>query len=229
MKDKPYLFQIHKDGYFFVCIFAIVATILGIIWAPLGWIGVILTAWCVYFFRDPERVVPVGDNYILSPADGVVSKVEEVSLPAELGMAKKGKVMRVSIFLNVFDTHVNRVPAGGKVTKVHYHAGKFFNASLDKASIHNERNYVVMKLKNGKDIIFTQIAGLVARRIVCNITGGEEMVAGQRYGIIRFGSRMDVYLPAGEFPLVLKGQRMMAGETIIAKLGSKDKMEGVIV
>ena len=227
MKSKPNLFQIHKEGYIFVCIFAVATSVLGIIWAPLGWIGVVLTLWCIYFFRDPDRVIPLGD-YILSPADGIVSKITTVEIPEELGMGNE-KRTRISVFLNVFDTHVNRVPAEGKITKVHYHPGKFFNASLDKASVHNERNHVAMKMSNGQSLIFTQIAGLVARRIVCDLNQDQEVGAGYRYGLIRFGSRMDIYLPKGEIPAVLERQRVRAGETILSKLGSTEAMKGTIL
>jgi phosphatidylserine decarboxylase len=226
MKTKPNLFQIHKDGYLFVCIFAIVTAFLGIIWGPLGWIGIILTLWCIYFFRDPDRVIPLG-NYILSPADGVVSKITTVAIPKELKMGDE-KVIRISIFLNIFNVHVNRAPAEGKITKVLYHPGKFFNASLDKASVHNERNHVAMKLSNGKSLIFTQIAGLIARRIVCEVDQDQKIKAGERYGLIRFGSRVDVYLPKGEIPAVLEKQKVLAGETILAKIGSKEIMKGSI-
>ncbi len=226
MSNKPNIFKIHKDGYLFICIFAIVTAIFSVTWEPLGWIGFILTLWCVYFFRDPDRVVPIG-NYITSPADGLISKISTTSLPQELNIGDQ-KVVCISIFLNIFDTHVNRVPADGEIKKLLYHPGKFFNASLDKASIHNERNHVVMKLKNNNIIVFTQIAGLIARRIVCSLEEKQKVAAGERYGIIRFGSRVDVYLPAGEKPLVLVGQRVRAGETILAELGSSLDLKGQI-
>jgi len=227
MKNKPKLLKIHRDGYIFTAIFALVSALAGWMFAPLGWILLILTFWCIYFFRDPDRVTPTDDKNIVSPADGVVSKIEEVQLPAELGMGKE-EVIRISIFLSVFNCHVNRVPASGKITKILYHPGKFFNAALDKASIHNERNLVAMELKNGKKLVFTQIAGLIARRIVCKLDDGQQVEAGQRYGIIRFGSRMDIYLPKGELAQVIEGQNMVAGETILAKIGSKEKIKGTI-
>lgn len=227
MKNKPKLFKIHRDGYIFTSIFALISLLAGWMFAPLGWIFLILTFWCIYFFRDPDRVTPTDDKNIVSPADGVVSKIEEVQLPAELGMGKD-EVVRISIFLSVFNCHVNRVPASGKITKILYHPGKFFNAALDKASIHNERNLVAMELKNGKKLVFTQIAGLIARRIVCNLDNGQQVEAGQRYGIIRFGSRMDIYLPKGELAQVIEGQNMVAGETILARIGSKEKIKGTI-
>lgn len=227
MKNKQNVFKIHKDGYFFTCIFAIISYLAGLMFAPLGWMFVILTFWCIYFFRDPDRITPTDDKNIVSPADGVVSKIEKVPVPAELGIGHD-EVTRISVFLSVFNCHVNRVPASGKITQILYHHGKFFNAALDKASIHNERNLVVMKLKNGKNLVFTQIAGLIARRIVCELEEGQEVEVGERYGIIRFGSRMDIYLPKGELAQVIEGQNMVAGETILAKIGSKEKIKGTI-
>ena len=214
---KKSLPNIHNDGYAFVCIFVVVSVILGMVWAPLSWICAVLTLWCIYFFRDPERIMPVGEDLVLSPADGVVQKIEQAQIPEELDMGN-GKCTRISIFLNVFNVHVNRVPATGQITKLHYHHGKFFNASLDKASIHNERQVVAMKLANGQEIIFSQIAGLIARRIVCDLQEGQHVMAGDRFGIIRFGSRMDVYLPKGMKPSVLEGQTMIGGETILAHI-----------
>jgi phosphatidylserine decarboxylase len=212
---KKFIPSIHKDGYVFVCIFIIVSSILGTIWPSLSWFCTILTLWCVYFFRDPERVVPIGENLILSPADGVVQKIELASLPAELNIGS-GQRTRISIFLNIFNVHVNRVPSSGQITKLFYHHGKFFNASLDKASVHNERQLVVMKLSNGQELIFVQIAGLIARRIVCDLSEGQHVIAGDRFGIIRFGSRMDIYLPEGIKPTVQEGQTTIGGETILA-------------
>lgn len=217
--------KIHKEGHVFIAIFAVVTFLVSSNWVSLGWICFILTLWCVYFFRNPDRVVPLDEDIIVSPADGVVQRITTADIPEELGHGS-GKRIRISIFLNVFDVHVNRVPVEGKVTKVHYHAGKFFNASLDKASIHNERNHVVVQMKNGEEIIFTQIAGLIARRIVCDIKEGQDVVKGERYGIIRFGSRTDIYLPEGELPTVIEGQRMIGGETIIARIGNKRKTTG---
>jgi phosphatidylserine decarboxylase len=214
---KRFIPNIHKDGYVFVCIFVIISSVLGMAWAPLSWVCAVLTLWCVYFFRDPERIVPIGENLILSPADGVVQKIEQVQLPAELNIGK-GERTRISIFLNVFNVHVNRVPSTGQITKLYYHHGKFFNASLDKASIHNERQLVAMKLATGQEIVFVQIAGLIARRIVCDLSEGQHVVAGDRFGIIRFGSRMDIYLPEGIKPNILEGQTTVGGETILAYL-----------
>lgn len=214
---KKYLFNIHKEGYIFICIFVALSVFFGLVWPFLGWVFSILTLWCIYFFRDPERVVPLGNNFLVSPADGVVQKIEEVPTPPELNMGNETRT-RISIFLSVFNVHVNRVPASGKITKLHYHHGKFFNAALDKASIHNERQIVAMELDNGQEVIFTQIAGLIARRIVCDLNEGQHVMAGERFGIIRFGSRMDVYLPKGVKPTILEGQIAIGGETILAYL-----------
>ncbi len=181
----------------------------------------------MYFFRDPDRVIPVSKDLVLSPADGVVSNIEEVDMPAELGM-KKEKRTRISIFLNIFDVHVNRVPMSGKISKILYHPGKFFNASLDKASIDNERNHVVVDIAGGKNLVFTQIAGLIARRIVCTLKEGQKVEAGDRYGIIKFSSRADIYLPKGEVPKVVKGQRMIGGETVLCKIGDKEQLSGEV-
>lgn len=212
---KKFIPPIHSEGYYFIAIFAIISFILGNFIAPLGWIGFVATLWCAYFFRDPNRVTPIADNFIISPADGVIQKIEKAMPPAELKLAEKERI-RVSIFLNVFDVHVNRVPAKGKITLLHYNPGKFFNASLDKASIHNERQSVVMKTDKGQEIVFIQIAGLIARRILCELKEEQEVRAGERFGIIRFGSRVDIYLPEGVNPLVIEGQYVIGGETIIA-------------
>lgn len=218
---KSVIPPLHKEGYYFSFIFAIISLLFGAFFEPLGWIGGILTVWCIYFFRDPERVTPLGDDFVISPADGIVQKIEEASLPAELNLGE-GKRTRISIFLNIFNVHVNRVPASGKITLLHYHPGKFLNASLDKASEHNERQSVVMETTHKQELIFVQIAGLIARRIVCDLDENQEIKAGQRFGLIRFGSRMDVYLPEGVNPLVVEGQTMIAGETILANLTSKE-------
>jgi len=224
MNPKSYFPQLYKDGYLFVCIGAVVSSVMGMIWSPFGWICLILTLWCLYFFRDPDRVIPISKTFILSPADGIVSNIEEVEVPEELGLKKETRT-RISIFLNIFDVHVNRVPIDGKISKILYHPGKFFNASLDKASVHNERNHVVIEIANKKTLIFTQIAGLIARRIVCDLKEGQDAKAGQRYGIIKFSSRMDVFLPAGEIPKVAIGQRVLGGETVLCDLGNKEKIK----
>ncbi len=218
---KNFIPPIHKEGFIFIILFLVVTIILSYFSNFLGTLGLIASIWCFFFFRDPSRVVPVGDNLIISPADGVVQKIEEVSPPSNLGM-KKEPLTRVSIFLNVFNVHVNRVPAGGTIKKLYYHPGKFFNASLDKASEFNERQEVLMVMNNGKEVAFSQIAGLIARRIVCSLEEGQVVESGERFGIIRFGSRMDVYLPKGVSPLVSVGQTMIGGESIIADLDAKE-------
>lgn len=219
---------IHNEGWKFVGIFAAITALLALLWAPLGVIGMVLTVWCYFFFRDPERVVPEIKDVVVSPADGVVQMIANVAGPEELGLEKK-KFTRVSVFMSVFNVHVNRSPAEGKVTKAVYVPGKFLNATLDKASKDNERQLVGMKTTSGKDIAFVQIAGLVARRILCEATEGQEYKAGERFGLIRFGSRLDVYLPEGVKPQVCLGQTMVAGETVIANLSSEAaQVEGVI-
>ncbi len=220
MKIKDFVPRINEDGYIFILIFAVIALFLSLFSTTLGWIGLILTAWCVYFFRDPVRITPDSDDLVISPADGVVCKIEEVNFPKELGLESK-KGIRISIFLNVFDVHINRLPVNGDIMNLHYHPGAFFNASLDKASEQNERQYVHIKTRNKKDLVVTQIAGLVARRIVTFITEDSKSVIGSRFGLIRFGSRADVYLPEGVQPMVKEKQRMIAGETILASLSNK--------
>ena len=209
----------HPEGYRFVGIFAAVTVVLFLIWAPLGWIGVVLTIWCDYFFRDPKRSVPLGDSLVLSPADGVVSLIEPAVPPAELGMGPDA-LTRISVFMSVFNCHVNRMPAAGQITAIAYRPGKFVSASLDKASVDNERNSLAIDLPDGRKLAVVQIAGLVARRIVCFTKVGQSLRAGDRFGLIRFGSRLDVYLPPGVAPLVALGQTMIGGESIIADLAA---------
>lgn len=217
---KGILVPINKEGYPFIALFAGTAFIMGLIFEPFGWLGLILTLWCVYFFRDPVRVTPAGENLVISPADGVLQQITQAAPPAELEMGD-APLTRVSIFMNVFNVHVNRVPIAGSITGMHYYPGKFLNASLDKASEENERQAVKVTSADGKtDIALVQIAGLVARRIVTHIHVGDAVTAGQRFGIIRFGSRVDVYLPAGVNPLVIEGQTIIAGETVLADLSS---------
>ncbi len=216
----PYAFpHINKEGWKFVAAFALITALLALLWEPLGVIGIVLTVWCYFFFRDPERVTPQIDNVIVSPADGKVQMITKIKGPKELGMEKE-EYTRVSIFMSVFNVHVNRAPASGTITKTSYIKGKFFNATLDKASKDNERQLLAMKTDSGKDIAFVQIAGLVARRILCFAKKGTTYKAGERFGLIRFGSRLDVYLPEGVEPQVCLGQTMIAGETIIANLNS---------
>ncbi|GHF03736.1 phosphatidylserine decarboxylase proenzyme [Aliiroseovarius zhejiangensis] len=207
----------HPEGIRFVAIFAVVTVLLFLVWPFLGWIGVGLTIWCYYFFRDPERVTPTRPGLIVSPADGIVSLIEPAVPPEELGMAD-APLTRVSVFMSVFNCHVNRTPIAGEVTAVAYRPGKFLNASLDKASVDNERNSLCIRMEDGRDLAVVQIAGLVARRIVCFVKPGARMQTGERFGLIRFGSRLDVYLPDGVDPLVSIGQTMVAGETVIAEL-----------
>jgi phosphatidylserine decarboxylase len=215
------LAPVHKEGYPFIGIFALVALFLFWLAKPLGWIGVILTCWCAYFFRDPTRVTPVGEGLIVSPADGRVSQVSLAVPPPELELGS-ASLMRISIFMNVLDVHINRAPVSGVVQKIAYTPGKFLNADLDKASEDNERNGLVIRTPSGP-IGVVQIAGLIARRIVCFVREGNTLNAGERFGLIRFGSRVDVYLPANAKPLVSEGQTALAGETVIADLSAQSR------
>ena len=207
----------HPEGRKFVAIFAAITPVLFLLWEPLGWVGVGLTVWVYYFFRDPERVVPTEDGIMVSPADGIVSLLEPAVPPMELGLGSE-PMTRVSVFMSVFNCHVNRIPAAGRITTVAYHHGKFLNASLDKASEQNERNGITIELSDGRQYGVVQIAGLVARRIMCWSDEGSDMQRGERFGLIRFGSRLDIYLPSGAESTVQIGQTMIAGETIIAQL-----------
>jgi len=207
----------HPEGRKFVAIAAAITLVLFALWEPLGWIGTGLTVWVYYFFRDPERVTPDRAGVMVSPADGVVSLLESATPPAELGLGE-APMTRISVFMSVFNCHVNRIPAAGRITAVAYHEGKFLNASLDKASTDNERNGIAVELPDGRKYGVVQIAGLVARRILCWSVVDEAMERGQRFGLIRFGSRLDIYLPEGAEPLVEIGQTMIAGETVIATL-----------
>ena len=207
--------KIHTEGYKFIVIAIFVTIIFLIINNFLGLIGLLLTIWVYYFFRDPERIIIGDDSYLVSPADGEVIKVEEVDGPKELGLENQ-KFKKISIFMNVFDCHVNRTPCSGVIEEILYKPGKFLNASLDKASEDNERNYYKIKDNHGNNIIVVQIAGLVARRIVCETNKNQELSQGDRIGMIRFGSRADVYYENYE-PLVKVGQRAISGETLLAK------------
>ncbi|CTQ33789.1 phosphatidylserine decarboxylase [Jannaschia rubra] len=209
---------IHPDGRKFIAAFAIATVILWFIWTPLGLLGLVLTIWCYYFFRDPVRTVPMDEGLIVSPADGIVSLVEPAVPPAELGLGPD-PLTRVSVFMSVFDCHVNRAPVAGEVTAVAYRPGKFLSADLDKASEDNERNGIVLTMADGTRLGVVQIAGLVARRILCEVDRGVRLDRGDRFGLIRFGSRLDVYLPDGTAPRVAVGQKMTSGESIIAVLG----------
>jgi phosphatidylserine decarboxylase len=207
---------IHREGWRFIAIFAGVTLVLFWLNVPLlPWIGVVLTAWCAYFFRDPERVTPVGKSLVISPADGQVSHIVEVIPPPELDLPRE-KHTRISVFMNVFDVHVNRSPMAGRIAQLTYIPGKFVNAELDKASEDNERQAFTIEREDGSRIGAVQIAGLVARRIVKFVENGDSLQAGQRFGLIRFGSRVDVYLPTSVAPLVCVGQRAVAGETVLA-------------
>lgn len=207
----------HPEGRKFVAIFAVITLVLFAVEDVLGWIGVGLTVWCYYFFRDPERVTPDTSGLVISPADGVVSLIEPAVPPRELGLPEEA-LTRVSVFMSVFNCHVNRAPVAGKVEKIAYKPGKFLNASLDKASEDNERNSLVIRMEDDRILTVTQIAGLVARRIVSFTQEGAVLDRGERFGLIRFGSRLDIYLPEGVEPSVKIGQTMIAGETVIADL-----------
>ena len=217
---RKILAPVHPDGWKFIASAAVVTIVLFFLWRPLGWIGLILTLWMAYFFRDPWRVTPTrpgltNSGLIVSPADGIVVALAPAPPPPELEMGAE-PVPRIGIFLNLFDVHVARAPLGGRLAARRYTKGRFVNASLDKASEHNERLAIRMVQEDGPDIAFVLIAGLVARRIVCEAYEGQRLAAGERIGLIRFGSRVDVYCPPPYVPLVVQGQRMIAGETVLA-------------
>lgn len=218
--------RIHPEGWRFIGIFAVITVILFLISQTMGWLGIILTGWCAYFFRNPKRITPTQKGLVVSPADGTVCSIKKLVPPAEFGMGK-GSTIRISIFLNVFDVHVNRIPIGGKIIKSIYQAGQFLNAGHDKASDHNERQSLVIQLSDKREIAVVQIAGLIARRIICNAIEGDSIETGAVYGLIRFGSRMDIYLPEGVYPLIIEGQRVIGGETVIADLLTKDNLKHV--
>ena len=218
---NTFIKPMHRDGIKFILIFSVISLISFFIYIPLGWVGIVLTIWCYYFFRDPKRTIPVRDGLLVSPADGVISLIEKTMPPPELDIEKE-ELTRISVFMNVFNCHVNRSPIAGKVMEINYRPGKFFNASLDKASVDNERNSLVLQIPDGRQIVVVQIAGLVARRIVSFVKPKQTLRIGQRFGLIRFGSRVDIYLPTGVQPLVCIGQIMVSGETVIADLNSKE-------
>ena len=205
---------IHPEGYIFIAAFAIGAVLLHWLWSPLGWLGLFATLWCAYFFRDPKRMTPIRDGLVVSPADGIVSSVGHFSPPAELGLGST-PLLRVSVFMSVFDCHVNRAPVPGTITKIAYKPGLFLNADLDKASEDNERNGLIIDGPMGRFAI-VQIAGLIARRILCFSREQEQIKTGERFGLIRFGSRVDVYMPEGARILVTIGSKAVAGETVLA-------------
>jgi phosphatidylserine decarboxylase len=222
---------IAREGWPIVGIFVVIWALasLGAKWllgmpalVVVGALGGVLTAWCLWFFRDPPRRTPAAGNLVISPADGVVVSVGPATPPPELGLADQGAGMaRVCVFMNVFNVHVNRMPVAGTIASAHYRPGKFFNASLDKASVDNERSSLAVRTALGRLIVVVQIAGLIARRIVSKVKEGDSLRAGQRYGLIRFGSRVDVYLPAGHEVVVQVGQKTVAGETVIARLAGE--------
>jgi phosphatidylserine decarboxylase len=218
---RDVLVPINRAGWPFIAIFVLITTGLWFWYFQAGLVGCVLTLWCVYFFRDPERVTPTREGLVICPADGVVQSVVMAVPPAELGLGS-GPRLRIAVFMNVFNVHVNRVPITGKVTAKDYRPGKFLNASLDKASIDNERMSLKIMGEDGTEIGFVQIAGLVARRILCQVSEGDNLRAGQRFGLIRFGSRVDIYLPNGMESLVSVGQTTIAAETVLADLKSNE-------
>ena len=218
---RSQLVPINREGYPFVGMFALAALILFWIWTPLGWIATVLTIWCALFFRDPERVTPVREGIVVAPADGKVAKIINALPPKELALGER-PMPRISIFMSVFDCHVNRSPVTGRIEDIVYKPGSFINAELDKASEDNERNSFVIATGSTR-VAVVQIAGLIARRIVCFVRKGATVGAGERIGMIRFGSRVDVYLPDGVRPLVAEGQIAVAGETVIADLHAADR------
>ena len=219
---------VHPEGRKFAAIAAIITLLFFLFgWTALGWIGVVLTIWVLAFFRDPARVTPVGDDLIISPADGIVCMIAKVAPPVEMGLGAEERT-RVSIFMNVFNVHINRTPVSGTVERIVYIPGKFINAELDKASEDNERQMFVIRTDEGVKIGMTQIAGLVARRIVRFVREEDKVAAGERVGLIRFGSRVDVYLPEGVAPQVAVGQTMVAGETVLARMGVSEAIGGVV-
>ena len=218
---RAQLTPIHPQGYPFIGGFALASLILFWLWSPIGWLGTVATLWCAYFFRDPPRVTPVRDGIVVAPADGRVSQIANAVPPRELELGG-GPLPRISIFMSVFDCHVNRSPVAGRIERMIYRAGEFLSADLDKASEDNERNAFVIATGSGARIAVIQIAGLIARRIVPFVREGEAVAAGSRIGMIRFGSRVDVYLPEGARALVAEGQTALAGETVLADLRNAD-------
>ena len=214
---RSQLTPVHPQGYPFIGAFAAAALILFWLWPPLGWLGTAATLWCAYFFRDPPRVTPPRENILVAPADGRISRIADVVPPKELGLGER-PLLRISIFMSVFNCHINRSPVAGRVERTVYRAGTFINADLDKASESNEQNVIVIATAGGDRIAVIQIAGLIARRIVPFVREGATVAAGERIGMIRFGSRVDLYLPPGARALVAEGQTAIAGETMVAAL-----------
>jgi phosphatidylserine decarboxylase len=224
---RRFLAPLHPDGFKFVLAGAVATLLLFLLWAPAAWLAAIVTVWIAYFFRDPWRVTPLRPGLLINPADGVVVSVAPAMPPPEIAVTETA-VTRIGIFLNISDVHVVRAPIGGRVAALRYTKGRFFNASLDKASEHNERLAIRVAPPEGPEITFVLIAGLVARRIVCDLRQGQQVATGQRIGIIRFGSRVDVYCPPSYIPMVVAGQRMIAGETILAdRLAQEPPRQGV--
>jgi phosphatidylserine decarboxylase len=224
---RRFLAPLHPDGFKFVAAGVVATLLLFLLWAPAGWIGAIATLWMMYFFRDPWRVTPTRPGLLISPADGIVVSIAAATPPAELAMGDMA-VVRIGVFLNIFDVHVTRAPIGGRVAAMRYTKGRFVNASLDKASEHNERLAIRIAPPEGPDVAFVLVAGLVARRIVCNLYEGQQVASGQRVGIIRFGSRVDIYCPPPYVPMVVAGQRMVGGETVLAdRLAEEPPRQGV--
>jgi phosphatidylserine decarboxylase len=224
---RQVLAPLHPDGFKFVAVGVVITLLLFLLWAPAGWLAAVVTLWMVYFFRDPWRVTPTRPGLLISPADGVVVSIGAATPPEELAMGDAA-VVRIGIFLNIFDVHVTRAPVGGRVVATRYTKGRFVNASLDKASEDNERLAVRLAPPEGPDVAFVLVAGLVARRIVCDLHNGQEVASGQRVGIIRFGSRVDIYCPPPYVPMVVAGQRMVGGETVLAdRLAEEPPRQGV--
>ncbi len=220
---RAYLPPIHRAGWPFLAAFAIATILVALfLWQPLAWVLGLLTVWCAYFFRDPERVVPTREGLVISPADGLVQSVGRVEPPVELGLMPDKHYTRISVFMDVFDCHVNRAPVDGRVSSARYTPGKFLNAALDKASLENERQAITLETHDGTQIGVVQIAGLVARRIICNAQPGEWLRRGQRFGLIRFGSRVDVFVPEGTAVMAVPGQHAYAGETVLADLRTNE-------
>lgn len=219
---RKLIVPIHKEGYLFIAIAAVASLVLGHLWTPFGWFGFVITLWICYFFRDPARVTPLRQGLIVSPADGRISQIANVIPPSELGLGVE-PMLRISVFMNVFDCHVNRSPVTGRLLRIIYRPGLFLNADLDKASEDNERNSLVIET-NGVIIGVVQIAGLIARRIVGFVKEGDMLSTGQRFGLIRFGSRVDVYLPSSAIASVGVGQTAIAGETVLADLNQTESL-----
>jgi phosphatidylserine decarboxylase len=224
---RRFLAPLHPDGFKFVAAGVLATLLLFLLWAPAGWAAAIATLWMVYFFRDPWRVTPTRPALLISPADGIVVSIAAAAPPPELAMGDMA-VVRIGVFLNIFDVHVTRAPVGGRVAAMRYTKGRFVNASLDKASEHNERLAIRIAPPEGPDVAFVLVAGLVARRIVCNLYDGQQVATGQRVGIIRFGSRVDIYCPPPYVPMVVAGQRMVGGETVLAdRLAEEPPRQGI--